>query len=310
MSIRPLSKVLQEVAIKELDEEPKRIPEDLANIKTWLSQQKHIRARVDDQWLLCFLRGCKYSLERTKEKLDFYYTMKTMVPEYMQNRDPMSPEIQRILDLGLYLPLPTLASPDSPVVILFRTGIYDVNKFNVADVMKVNMMFSTVLMLENDNFNVVGGQMIQDMAKLTMAHITAMSPAMTKKATTIFQDAFPVRPKGLHFCNIPTFFDILFAIFKPFLKEKMLNRVSVHSTKNIGDLYKLIPRKLMPKEYGGEAAPCAEIAAIWKKKMESYREWFIEDDKYGTDETKRPGKPKTTENIFGLEGSFRKLNVD
>lgn len=44
--------------------------------------------------------------------------------------------------------------------------------------------------------------------------------------------------------------------------------------------------------------------------MESYRSWFLEEEKYGTNEQKRPGKPKTTENIFGADGSFRKLEVD
>lgn len=48
----------------------------------------------------------------------------------------------------------------------------------------------------------------------------------------------------------------------------------------------------------------------WKKKVESYKDWFLEDARYYSDESKRPGKPKTTSEVFGIEGSFRKLNVD
>ena len=47
-----------------------------------------------------------------------------------------------------------------------------------------------------------------------------------------------------------------------------------------------------------------------KKKIDSKRDWFLEEAKYKTDESKRPGKPKTVESLFGIEGSFRQLNLD
>ena len=51
-------------------------------------------------------------------------------------------------------------------------------------------------------------------------------------------------------------------------------------------------------------------AAHWKQKVEENRLFLIEQEKYRSDETKRPGKPKTADELFGIEGSFRKLNVD
>lgn len=46
MSVRPLSPDLQEIAIKEVNENPKRVQEDLMYIKTWLEKQPHILART------------------------------------------------------------------------------------------------------------------------------------------------------------------------------------------------------------------------------------------------------------------------
>lgn len=310
MPVRPLSKELQAKAIKELHEKPERIQEDLEYIRTWLKKQPHLKARTDDQWLITFLRGCKFSLERTKEKIDFFYTMKTIVPEFLSNWDPMDPEIQRVLKLGVYLPLPNTDTADGPCVILTRPGIYDAHKYNVLNLMKVNFMVVMVFMMESDNMVISGGHIVQDLTNITIAHAIAMSPALSKKAAAIFQDAFPLRPKGMHFVNVPGFFESLFMVVKPFLKEKLLKRVSFLSGKNFDELYKKVPQRLFPKEYGGDAPSCDELAVYWKNKVESYRDWFLENEQYGTDESKRPGKPKTTENVFGLEGSFRKLNVD
>jgi hypothetical protein len=49
MPVRELSKELQEVAIKEINEDPKRIESDLAYIKEWLSKQQHLNARTGNK---------------------------------------------------------------------------------------------------------------------------------------------------------------------------------------------------------------------------------------------------------------------
>ena len=52
------------------------------------------------------------------------------------------------------------------------------------------------------------------------------------------------------------------------------------------------------------------FAEQWVKKMENYRDWFKEQESVKVDESKRPGKPKTHDDLFGLEGSFRQLVID
>lgn len=49
---------------------------------------------------------------------------------------------------------------------------------------------------------------------------------------------------------------------------------------------------------------------MWVDRLTKSASYFKEEDNYGTDECKRAGKPKTSEDLFGIEGSFRKLNVD
>jgi hypothetical protein len=47
---------------------------------------------------MTFLRGCKFSLEKTKRKLDMYFTMRAAVPEFFNDRDVTIPEIKEILN--------------------------------------------------------------------------------------------------------------------------------------------------------------------------------------------------------------------
>lgn len=75
-------------------------------------------------------------------------------------------------------------------------------------------------------------------------------------------------------------------------------------------LYKEVPRKLLPNEYGGEAGTIQELINSLEKTLVENREFFIEDDNYGVDEKRRVGRPKNSENLFGLEGSFRQLTID
>jgi len=41
------------------------------------------------------------------------------------------------------------------------------------------------------------------------------------------QRGMPARMKGIHVYNEPSFFDLIFAMFSPFMSQKLLARVSV-----------------------------------------------------------------------------------
>jgi hypothetical protein len=47
-----------------------------------------------------------------------------------------------------------------------------------------------------------------------------------------------------------------------------------------------------------------------EKQLVDNQDFFVEDENYGVDEKKRDGKPQNSENLFGLDGSFRQLVFD
>lgn len=45
--------------------------------------------------------------------------------------------------------------------------------------------------------------------------------------------------------------------------------------------------------------------------MTSYKDYFKDEDlNYGSDEKRRVGVPKNANFLFGVDGSFRQLNID
>lgn len=75
-------------------------------------------------------------------------------------------------------------------------------------------------------------------------------------------------------------------------------------------MHKLVPKHLLPEEYGGNAGSLQTIIDDWKQRLINHRQWFAEDAIYKTDESKRPGKAKNADILFGTEGSFRSLEFD
>lgn len=74
-------------------------------------------------------------------------------------------------------------------------------------------------------------------------------------------------------------------------------------------LYEQIPKEYLPVEYGGNNGSYDDLVKDLENKFYSYRDYFLEEEKFVSNENKRVGGPADG-NLFGSEGSFRKLNVD
>jgi hypothetical protein len=99
-NIRPVNAGLAKMAADELNEVTERIQVDLDAFRDWIQKSPHLKARTDDQFLIAFLRGCKFSLERAKQKFDMFYTTRTFLPEIVMNRDPMNDRVAAIIRCG------------------------------------------------------------------------------------------------------------------------------------------------------------------------------------------------------------------
>ncbi|KAH8234405.1 hypothetical protein KR038_009116, partial [Drosophila bunnanda] len=307
--LRPLNPELRSIAAAELNEVEERVPADLAALRDWLAKQPYLRARQDDQFLIGFLRGCKFSLEKTKSKLDHFYTIKTLMPELFGSR-LVDDKSLAILRTGTYLRLPKPWGPGGPRIQLTNYDRFDAKRFKLLDFFRYWTMTLEQAIREDDNSNISGYIEINDMAKLSVSFLAQVDLKLLKRMGTFLDKAQPSRLKGIYLINCPKEGMALMNLAKSFMPSKLQQRVSFFFFKNLEKFTEVLPLEYLPEEYGGSNGSIAEIQAEAEKQFVSYKEYFAEDSQYGVNEQLRPGQRVNEDSVFGIEGSFRKLDID
>jgi len=303
---------LNTIAKEKLNEDPDRLENDLKAIKDWIKKQPHLDGHIptDDKLLLYFLRGCKFSLERTKEKLDFFYSIKANCPEWFDNWNVDDDRVLGMVRQGLFIRLKGY-DKEGRYVFVNRNGELNPETQSVADQFRLFFIMQELIMHDCTQDSITGFSGIIDMDKMGLKHAALYTPSLGMKAMVVWQDAYPTRPQVLHMVNLPPAMEAVFTLYKSFANEKMQSRMNAHPKSDgyealIGSLGK----EVLPKEYGGTNGTLQDHIEYTVKIFEDNRQWFADVCKYKAEERKRPGKAKTYSDIFGMEGSFRKLNVD
>jgi len=301
---------LLKAAEEEFGETPKRLASSLEDIRNWLAKSPHLDTICkDDEFLTTFLRGCKFSIEKTKDKLDNYHAVKTFTPEWFDHWDPFNPAIQQILDAGICLPLPGY-DKEGRCVTLNLSGRIIPSKMRFDDLMKTIIMVMTVARKNDEQAVIRGFVTIQDMKGIGAEHLTLFNLAVIKKLITMGKSSWPVRTKGSHILNRPNILESISNIVHNLQEEKIRKRNSVHQPGDLSKLQDELGKEILPEEYGGSNGSVDELTIYWKKEVEKNRDWLIQQTTYKTDERRRPGKPRLHSDMFGMEGSFRKLEID
>lgn len=138
-----------------------------------------------------------------------------------------------------------------------RVGKYDPARVKLQDIMKLNYMNMDIVLKvgfefqarselvvyssscsssapqEDDRTFICGDVLILDMRGVTLSHAAQLQPSLLKRASTVYQDAYPVRPQGIHYVYPPPSFETMFNFIKSFMKEKLKKRVSRSDTRGL-----------------------------------------------------------------------------
>ncbi|XP_030377093.1 retinol-binding protein pinta [Scaptodrosophila lebanonensis] len=309
--LRSLKPALQLIAVEELNEVPERVADDIRALRAWALKQPHLRACIDEQFLLAFLRGTKFSLERAKSKFDRFYTLQAVIPEVFNERRLADDAlVLDIIRMGIILRVPLAANDTGPAVTIIRAGSYNTSKYKFQDIIRVGSMFGEIMMFEDDNATVSGYVEIMDMAGVTGTHLFALQPELLRKFSVYADEAMPTRQKGIHFINVPTAFETGFNTLRAFFPEKIKNRISVSSDPDA--VFQIVNRDYLPLEYGGTSgATIQDISSKMEAQLSRYGKYFLAARDFGVNEKLREyGNGVQDNGAFGAAGSFRKLTID
>ncbi|KAJ9599607.1 hypothetical protein L9F63_009924 [Diploptera punctata] len=295
-----------ELVLTEINENQETLEQNISILRNWLACQPHLPNCIDDQIVRVFLRGCKHNVERTKRKIESYFTGRIAVPELFSNRDPCSSEIKMAArNLNIYL-LPEL-TPEGCRVTIHSLKNVEIDQLDIQAIIKYIMMIADIRVMEETPIS--GDIFVFDIQDVTLAHCTKMTSAINllRKTLILAQEAYPQRLKEIHILNAPSFIEWILNIFRSLMKEKMRNRFHVHT--NYETLTDYVPQTILPNEYGGNGKTAQEYHDNWLKKLESYQEWFNKQESVKINEKRQPHY-KTSNDMFGYEGAFRSLNID
>jgi len=217
------------------DGDPERVLAQVQELSDWLLDNPQINGCNTFENLHFFLRTSKFDVERTKKKLKNFYQMRAERTEWFDNRDPKLPEIQELLNLGVFLPIG--ADAEQRMVVVIRTAAHDPKLHSQNNVFKViqgntclyrlfsviNKHYYIVILISDISLTFVsqtskmildlllklepetctrGMVAILDMQGVQLGHALQMNPKLIKRSVESWT-AYPCQPKLLEFTNAP-----------------------------------------------------------------------------------------------------------
>ncbi|GFY57487.1 alpha-tocopherol transfer protein-like [Trichonephila inaurata madagascariensis] len=140
-------------------------------------------------------------------------------------------------------------------VITFQYAKFDPNDLCVEDLKRLVIFFFTQI-LRDPMTQINGFKLIHDFKGTSIQHLKCCTPQNMYLFYNAAMHCIPGRYKEIHVINQSFMVKHCWAILKPFLSEKMRNRVYFHS--NVEDLYDFFPRSILPVEWGGDLKESTE----------------------------------------------------
>ncbi|KAF9806241.1 hypothetical protein SFRURICE_021460 [Spodoptera frugiperda] len=244
----------------------------------------------------------KGSMEKAKRRIDNYYRYRLLAPEIIQNREKVLSDSQDLWSSYLQLSMPKMYKCNR--VSVFQLLSPDPSAFSCEAFLRNTFMLGDVRM-KHDYF--LGDIWIVDMKHATFSHLLRLNPTLMQKAAHLFHEGLGLRIHSIHVLNANSLLQHLVSFMRQFFSPKIIDRVIVHES--LDALHMSLPKRYLPKDYGGDEPALAEFRDKYEKEIRSTvtKQFLINSMKMVSNEKKRPNSDINEEY---LAGSFRKLDFD
>ncbi|KAF6199612.1 hypothetical protein GE061_005910 [Apolygus lucorum] len=289
--LEPLTAAQEDCVLDDIGYSRKRLSEDLAIIRNWVSEQTHLpsSAKSEPDAFFCnFLVGCKGDVKKSKGKIDNYYKFRSRAKDICSKRDPLDPAFAATWPFFQLLTL-RKPTPDGSRVLMTLSGIPDFPGYDPSLIVK-RILVILEMRLRFEQFQ--GGEyIVMDNKNYSLSYFLASRPTFMRNVVHFIQNVMPWRIKGVISLNTPTFMHVAInRIIKPMLKTKIARRWHVY-TEGSEVLTNHFPSEILPKDQGGCDYSLQEISDRWMEYASSthWREWLMKEGSETVEEDERQG---------------------
>ncbi|KAL0121346.1 hypothetical protein PUN28_006699 [Cardiocondyla obscurior] len=265
-------------AKEELRETPEVVAENLKELKKLLAGEPDLIIPDIDDFYITFLRPCKWYARSAFSLIKRYYRFRQNYPNIY--KDLLLTKEKTAICAGLIYPLPLRTEDGCRVLIVEGGKRWKPKEVPLNDFFK-GVIFILFLAMVEYRTQIAGAHIILDVEGLSLSHLTYITPTFAKMLVDFIQKCLPTRLKGIHIVNQSFIFNMAFAIFKPFLEEKIRKRIHFHGT-NWESLMTFVDKRALLKRHGGEIKmPEGQYGVMLWQNMLSCEPAFEAEQYYG-----------------------------
>ncbi|XP_071453852.1 alpha-tocopherol transfer protein-like [Hetaerina americana] len=269
---------LKEVARIELRETPEAVENGVQKLRKLLQDDTDLNIPLDDDaFLIQFLRPCKYYTESARALIRRYFAFKIKNPKLYVGLTPTT--AKNILSQSILTVLPKRDQLGRRILVIESGAKWKPSQCSLDEIVQGCILMLEAAMREPKT-QVAGALVLMDLDGLGLTHAYHFTPAFASRVVEWVQDCLPARLKAVHVVNQPYIFNMIFALFKPFMREKLRSRIFLHGA-NKESILAHIDADCLPVQYGGNMKLPNIEGQEWVNFFSLYENEYEEAGVYG-----------------------------